>query len=37
MITSTSLETSLELELWSLFLPNGFGAVEKVRVKGGVQ
>lgn len=23
-ITSTSLETSLELELWSLFLPSGF-------------
>lgn len=35
-ITSTSLETSLELELWSLFLPRGFNTVEKVRGEGGV-
>lgn len=35
-ITSTSLETSLELELWSLFLPSGFNPVEKVRGEGGL-
>lgn len=35
-ITSTSLETSLELELWSLFLPSGFNTVEKVRGEGGL-
>lgn len=34
-ITSTSLETSLELELCSLFLPSGFNTVEKVRGEGG--
>lgn len=35
-ITSTSLETSLELELWSLFLPRGFNTVKKVRGEGGL-